>query len=242
MCALPEMKEEGDDGGDKVAVAQGLLVAADRYGVERLKLICEDILCIHVEALTAVTMLELGDKYGCHRLMGACIKVLRDMLAKMRLQQVGRVVALPGADGCGLQRQIKHMNQLTLISESQTFARWWCTVRKQFAKDLGLVGPLVDLEEKEQRVYDRTTLISVALVPQNTNPGGGRQAGSCFLHLNDLSSLNEKVLSRKFLYSHSCTLTFEFTTQTCMCGQHRCKNFGINGCVLDEFYKSLIKI
>jgi hypothetical protein len=51
------------------------------------------------------------------------------------------------------------------------------------------------------------------------------------------------VLSCKLLYSHSCTLTnvFEFTTQTCMCGQHRCKNLGINGCVLVEIYKSLTK-
>ena len=88
---LPELKE-GDDGGDKVAVAQGLLGAADRYGVERLKLICEDILCVHVDTRTAVTMLELADKHGCHRLMEACIKVLNDMLAKRQLQRVGRVV------------------------------------------------------------------------------------------------------------------------------------------------------
>ncbi|OEL26556.1 hypothetical protein BAE44_0012425 [Dichanthelium oligosanthes] len=59
--SLPEVNE-----GDKVAMAQGLLVAADRYGMEKLEVICGDILCIYIDTRTAVTTLELAVKHGCH--------------------------------------------------------------------------------------------------------------------------------------------------------------------------------
>jgi speckle-type POZ protein len=41
--SLPEMQK-----GDSYVMAQHLLVAADRYGLERLKLICEDKLCNYI--------------------------------------------------------------------------------------------------------------------------------------------------------------------------------------------------
>ncbi|CAO2149802.1 unnamed protein product [Urochloa humidicola] len=68
------------EGGDKVAMAHGLLVAAERYGMERLKLICGDILCVYVDARAAVATLELAEKHGCHRLKETCIKILKDYL------------------------------------------------------------------------------------------------------------------------------------------------------------------
>lgn len=77
---LPEVKE-GDD--DKVAVAQGLLVAADRYGVERLKSTCSEMLCTCIDARTAMTLLQLADSHCCRRLKQACIRVIKDMLAKV---------------------------------------------------------------------------------------------------------------------------------------------------------------
>jgi speckle-type POZ protein len=39
-----------------------LLVAADRYGLERLKLICEDKLCNYISAGTAATSLALAEQ------------------------------------------------------------------------------------------------------------------------------------------------------------------------------------
>jgi speckle-type POZ protein len=68
--------------GDEVAMAIGLLVAAKRYGVNRLGSICEDIFFFYADARTAVATLELADKHGCHRLRNACIKSLKDLLAK----------------------------------------------------------------------------------------------------------------------------------------------------------------
>ncbi|CAL4986473.1 unnamed protein product [Urochloa decumbens] len=76
--SLPEAMEEGND---KVAMSQGLLVAADRYGMERLKLICGDVLCNHFDAHTGVATLDLAQKHGCHRLKNTCITILKDLLA-----------------------------------------------------------------------------------------------------------------------------------------------------------------
>lgn len=68
---LPDEVRVGDD---KIVVAQGLLVAADRYAMERLKLICRDMLCNYVkDARTAVATVHLADKYGCRRLKEACM-------------------------------------------------------------------------------------------------------------------------------------------------------------------------
>ncbi|CAL4991234.1 unnamed protein product [Urochloa decumbens] len=80
---LPDQAvNEGDD-GDKVAMAQGLLVAADRYGMERLKSICGDVLCNHIDARTAMPLLQLADSHGCRRLKEACIRTIKDLLAKV---------------------------------------------------------------------------------------------------------------------------------------------------------------
>jgi speckle-type POZ protein len=49
--SLPEMEE-----GNTSAMCQHLLVAADRYNLERLKLFCEEKLCDHVFQKTATTL------------------------------------------------------------------------------------------------------------------------------------------------------------------------------------------
>jgi len=65
------------DDGDRTAMAQHLLVAADRYGIERLKSICEYVLCSFVHASAVVTTLVLAEQHGCHQLKEACFKVLK---------------------------------------------------------------------------------------------------------------------------------------------------------------------
>ncbi|CAL4924952.1 unnamed protein product [Urochloa decumbens] len=55
------------------AMCQHLLVAADRYDMERLKLVCEDKLCRHIDVRTAAIILTLAEQHGCSRLKKACL-------------------------------------------------------------------------------------------------------------------------------------------------------------------------
>uniref|UniRef100_A0A0E0BAS1 MATH domain-containing protein n=1 Tax=Oryza glumipatula TaxID=40148 RepID=A0A0E0BAS1_9ORYZ len=59
--SLPEMEEEEEEG----TMCLHLLVAADRYNLERLKLICEDRLCKHVGVGTVVNILTLAGQHHC---------------------------------------------------------------------------------------------------------------------------------------------------------------------------------
>ncbi|PAN43416.1 hypothetical protein PAHAL_8G234400 [Panicum hallii] len=69
--SLPEI---GPD--ERMAMAQHLLVAADRYDMERLKSMCEFVLCMHVSEDVAVSTLVLAEQHGCHQLKEACFKIL----------------------------------------------------------------------------------------------------------------------------------------------------------------------
>nr|CAD1826047.1 unnamed protein product [Ananas comosus var. bracteatus] len=55
-------------------MAQHLLAAADRYGLERLRLICEDKLCEQVDVSTVATTLALAEQHRCDRLKAACLE------------------------------------------------------------------------------------------------------------------------------------------------------------------------
>ncbi|CAL4991317.1 unnamed protein product [Urochloa decumbens] len=69
--SLPDVDES-----DMMAMSQHLLVAADRYILERLKLICEDKLRGYVDAFTVPTLLALADRHRCHGLKKACFQFL----------------------------------------------------------------------------------------------------------------------------------------------------------------------
>ncbi|CAO2142444.1 unnamed protein product [Urochloa humidicola] len=72
--SIPNM----DEGEDKAVMAQHLLVVADRYGMESLRLICEDMLCNFVDAsMVAATTLVLAEQHGYHGLKEACFKFLK---------------------------------------------------------------------------------------------------------------------------------------------------------------------
>uniref|UniRef100_A0A0A9FP48 BTB domain-containing protein n=1 Tax=Arundo donax TaxID=35708 RepID=A0A0A9FP48_ARUDO len=60
-----------DDG--KNAAMQHLLVAADRYGVERLRLMCESKLSEAIDVETVATTLVLAEQHNCSQLRRACI-------------------------------------------------------------------------------------------------------------------------------------------------------------------------
>ena len=61
---------EADDHSEMI---RHLLVAADRYAIERLKLICQSILCENLNVQTVATTLALADQHNCDLLKNACI-------------------------------------------------------------------------------------------------------------------------------------------------------------------------
>ncbi|KAJ1276484.1 hypothetical protein BS78_05G217900 [Paspalum vaginatum] len=70
--SLPEI----DEGVEAMVMSQHLLVAADRYGLERLKLICEDSLCNYIDTGSVGTILTLAEQHGCQGLKKACFQFL----------------------------------------------------------------------------------------------------------------------------------------------------------------------
>ncbi|XP_047083364.1 BTB/POZ and MATH domain-containing protein 2-like [Lolium rigidum] len=59
-----------------VVMAGHLLVAADRYNISRLKLICEHKLCSHIDANMVATNLALAEQHNCSGLKEACLQFL----------------------------------------------------------------------------------------------------------------------------------------------------------------------
>jgi speckle-type POZ protein len=71
---LPFMEDLGDD--ENKEMVKHLLVAADRYAIERLKMICEGILCKSLDVESVATMLALADQHQYSRLRDACVQFL----------------------------------------------------------------------------------------------------------------------------------------------------------------------
>jgi speckle-type POZ protein len=67
--SLPEI-----DAPDTAVMAQHLLVAADRYDLQRLNLICEDMLHSSVDVSIAATTLVLAEQHACQGLKAACFE------------------------------------------------------------------------------------------------------------------------------------------------------------------------
>ncbi|CAN6213276.1 unnamed protein product [Urochloa humidicola] len=53
-----------------------LLVAADRYGMERLSLMCQSILCENLSVQTVATTFALADQHQCDMLKDACLEFI----------------------------------------------------------------------------------------------------------------------------------------------------------------------
>ncbi|TVU42616.1 hypothetical protein EJB05_09035, partial [Eragrostis curvula] len=67
---------DGDCNRQSCEMIRHLLVAADRYDVKRLKLICQSILCKNLHVRNLATTLALADQHHCGRLKDACIKFM----------------------------------------------------------------------------------------------------------------------------------------------------------------------
>ena len=64
------------DDSEVTEMAQHLFVAADRYNLERLKLICQHKLCSYMDARMVATTLAIAEQHGCDELKEACHKFL----------------------------------------------------------------------------------------------------------------------------------------------------------------------
>ncbi|KAF8722843.1 hypothetical protein HU200_021972 [Digitaria exilis] len=71
------LPDEPEEEGEEALMAQHLLVAADRYGMERLKLMCEDTLCRHIHVSTVATTMALAEQHRCQGLKEACFQFLK---------------------------------------------------------------------------------------------------------------------------------------------------------------------
>ncbi|TYJ23588.1 hypothetical protein E1A91_A08G203200v1 [Gossypium mustelinum] len=74
--SLPDMQELTglDSKWVTTLMSQHLLAAADRYGLERLRLLCESNLCEDVTINTAATTLALAEQHHCFQLKAVCLK------------------------------------------------------------------------------------------------------------------------------------------------------------------------
>ncbi|CAO2189211.1 unnamed protein product [Urochloa humidicola] len=70
--SLPSMDDLGANEHEEMH--KHLLVAADKYGLERMKLMCENILCKKLAVQSLSNTLILADQYHCTKLKDACIR------------------------------------------------------------------------------------------------------------------------------------------------------------------------
>ncbi|KAM0912742.1 hypothetical protein ACQ4PT_012616 [Festuca glaucescens] len=71
--AVPEL----DQGPNVVvALAQHLLAAADRYALDRLKVICENKLSSGLTVDTAATTLAIAEQHTCLQLKASCVEFI----------------------------------------------------------------------------------------------------------------------------------------------------------------------
>lgn len=70
---LPEMEDEEED---DVAMAKGLIAAAHRYELERLKMMCVEMLCKRIDVDNVAGILVVAEEYGCRELKEACVEFI----------------------------------------------------------------------------------------------------------------------------------------------------------------------
>ncbi|TVU31139.1 hypothetical protein EJB05_22810, partial [Eragrostis curvula] len=71
--SFPEMEKQEEE----ATMSQHLLEAADRFHLQRLKLMCEAKLCTHVDTSSVVTNLVLAERHNCQGLKEACFQFLK---------------------------------------------------------------------------------------------------------------------------------------------------------------------
>ncbi|KAJ1267830.1 hypothetical protein BS78_07G087900 [Paspalum vaginatum] len=72
--SLPHMDGREGDGNCNKEMLQHLLVAADRYAVDRMKVVCESMLCKDLDAENVSDILALAYQHNCDRLKDICLE------------------------------------------------------------------------------------------------------------------------------------------------------------------------
>lgn len=74
--SLPDLQELTglDSKWASTLMSQHLLAAADRYGLDRLRLLCEANLCQDVAINTVATTLALAEQHHCFQLKAVCLR------------------------------------------------------------------------------------------------------------------------------------------------------------------------
>ncbi|KAJ4794470.1 BTB/POZ/MATH-domain protein [Rhynchospora pubera] len=75
--SVPELEEGKDNKNESIVVAQHLLVAADRYGLERLKQLCEKKMWEFMDVNNFATTLTLAEQHNCSELKDACMEFIK---------------------------------------------------------------------------------------------------------------------------------------------------------------------
>ena len=75
---VPELDRLGEE--EEASMAQHLLAGADRYALERLKLICEWKLSDGITVDTAATTLALAEQHRCWGLKARCVEFIAGYL------------------------------------------------------------------------------------------------------------------------------------------------------------------
>jgi speckle-type POZ protein len=65
------------EANERTVIAQHLLVSANRYDIQRLKLICEGMLRSSVDVSNVSTTLALAEQHACQGLKAACYEFLK---------------------------------------------------------------------------------------------------------------------------------------------------------------------
>ncbi|KAJ3687076.1 hypothetical protein LUZ61_016240 [Rhynchospora tenuis] len=82
---------EMNDSDEKNNMAQHLFVAADRYGLKRLRIICENILYGSINWKNVVALLSIADMHNCIRLKEACLEFLASPETKTQFVETGQL-------------------------------------------------------------------------------------------------------------------------------------------------------
>jgi speckle-type POZ protein len=68
---MPSMDDLDDD--EKREMVKHLVVAADKYAMEPMKMLCEGMLCKSLDVENLASILALADQHHCNKLKDACI-------------------------------------------------------------------------------------------------------------------------------------------------------------------------